>query len=123
MAQDAAKNSKFSLVESDQRKAAFLRAVARETEAQFEVIAQRIEDIPLQVCDVISARALARLDVLVGHAALHLGKGGEALFLKGQKHKEEIEVARKSWQFRCEVIESLTDSKAVVLKIGEIQRA
>ena len=54
----------ISLIESDQRKCAFLRSVLRETGAKGNILAQRIEQAPPQNAQVISARALADLDLL-----------------------------------------------------------
>ena len=48
----------IKLIESDQRKCAFLRTVLRETGVTGQVIANRIEDIPPQNASVLSARAL-----------------------------------------------------------------
>ena len=52
---------KVTLVESDQRKCAFLRSVIREAGLSATVIAARIEEVPPLSATVISARALAPL--------------------------------------------------------------
>ena len=113
---------KTVLIESDQRKAAFLRTVARETSG-FKVISKRIEDVPPQNADVVSARALAPLSVLLGYVQPHLKDGGSAVLLKGKKAKDEIREALEHWRFDCETYPSKTDPEAVVLKIGDIQSA
>ena len=113
---------KTVLIESDQRKAAFLRTVARET-CGFKVISKRIEDVPPQNADVVSARALAPLSVLLGYVQPHLKDGGSAVLLKGKKAKDEIREALEHWRFDCETYPSKTDPEAVVLKIGDIQSA
>jgi len=51
--------AQFILIESDQRKAAFLRTAARELGLSVVVIAERIELAPEQDADVVSARALS----------------------------------------------------------------
>lgn len=111
-----------ALIESDQRKAAFLRAVARETGVVMQIYAARIEEVAPLNADVVSARALAPLTKLLGYAERHLAHGGKAIFLKGANVAQEIESALESWRFDCEVFPSKTDPDAVILKIGGIER-
>ncbi|SLN24622.1 Ribosomal RNA small subunit methyltransferase G [Pseudoruegeria aquimaris] len=113
---------RFTLIESDQRKAAFLRTVARDTGAKVDVLAKRIESVPPQNADVLSARALASLDKLFEFAECHLKPTGRALFPKGESYQQEIEEARARWHFSADVIPSITDGKAVVLSIGGLER-
>lgn len=114
--------AKTTLVESDQRKAAFLRTVIRETEISANVIVNRIETVPALGVDVVSARALADLPALLGFADLHMQHSGTAIFPKGKKWKSEVELARASWNFTYEAIQSITEPEAVVLKIRGITR-
>lgn len=112
----------FTLVESDQRKAAFLRALAREIGAKFTVISCRVEDLEPQAADVLSARALAPLPKLLDYASKQLAPNGTALFLKGASFADELANAKKTWSFRVEIVPSVTDKEAAILKIGEIER-
>lgn len=110
------------LVESDQRKATFLRTVSRETNVPFRVIAKRIEDIePLQA-DVVSARALAALPDLLHLADFHMAPTGCALFQKGATWRNEVVEAQKQWRFSCETHRSETGPDAAILKIGDLSR-
>ncbi|MCR9110805.1 16S rRNA (guanine(527)-N(7))-methyltransferase RsmG [Marivita sp. XM-24bin2] len=111
-----------TLVESDQRKATFLRTVSRETKTPFKVIAKRIEDIPPLNADVVSARALAPLDILLGFADRHLSENGTALFMKGSDWQNEVADARKKWRFTYEPHNSKTQPNAAVLEIGGLSR-
>ena len=112
-----------TLIESDQRKATFLRAVARETETSFTVLAERCESAARLEADVISARALAPLDVLLGYVSRHIARTGTALLSKGASAASEVELAEKTWSFTCKSIPSMTDTDAAILKIGEIKLA
>ncbi|WP_328598866.1 16S rRNA (guanine(527)-N(7))-methyltransferase RsmG [Pseudooceanicola pacificus] len=114
--------TKVSLVESDQRKATFLRTVLRETGTTANVITKRIEEADPLGADILSARALASLDRLLAFAERHLQAGGTCLFHKGETWREEVEAARAQWRFQSEAIESKTNPRAVVLKIGGIER-
>ncbi|MFA8386035.1 MAG: 16S rRNA (guanine(527)-N(7))-methyltransferase RsmG [Pelagibaca sp.] len=111
-----------TLIESDQRKAAFLRTVSRETKTPFTVVAERIENVPAMQSDVISARALAPLDELLGFAELHLAPAGVALFMKGGSWRTEMEAAQKKWRFTCEAHTSVTHPDAAILEIGGLSR-
>jgi 16S rRNA (guanine527-N7)-methyltransferase len=111
------------LVESDQRKAAFLRTCAREMDVPMTVIAQRIEQIDPQNADVVSARALSQLGHLLAHAEQHMKPTGTAIFMKGGQWQAELEDTRKNWRFSYEATPSKTNSDAAILKIRDIERA
>jgi 16S rRNA (guanine527-N7)-methyltransferase len=122
MAKVDAPNIKFHLVESDLRKATFLRNTAREVDVQVVVHSERIEKMNSLQSDIISARALASLDKLLEFSTLHLNKSGVALFPKGASYHEEIENAKRHWDFDCKKYQSKTDPNSVILKIGNITR-
>ncbi len=113
---------KVTLIESDQRKSAFLRAVIRETGVSCTVIAERIEKAKRQDANIVSARALADLTELLAYSERHLATGGTALFPKGVTWQKELELARTQWSFDVEVIESQTMPGAAILKIEGASR-
>lgn len=117
MAVETRPGCRFTLIESDQRKSAFLRTVIRETQVNARVLAERIEKAPPQQADVLSARALADLTQLLMYAQQHLAEGGTALFPKGVTWQKELSDARDRWRFDVEVIESNTQPEAAILKI------
>lgn len=110
------------LVESDQRKAAFLRTVIREFGLAAEVKTERIETLAPLSADVVSARALADLSKLLEFSCRHLGSAGIALFLKGKSWQEEVAQAQENWHFDYEAIPSLTSPESVILKIAGVRR-
>lgn len=112
---------RVTLVESDQRKATFLRTVARETGLSVTVLARRIEDVAPIGSDVLSARALAPLPKLLAFASRHC-PDGTCLFPKGAGFREELSRALETWAFHCDKIESRTDPAAIILRIGTIAR-
>ncbi len=115
-------STRVTCVDSDLRKGAFLRVVAHDLDVPLEVVTARIEDLPPCGADVVSARALAPLPVLLPLAARHLAHGGICLFPKGKSWREELEAARRSWHFSCDVLPSRTRADAVILRIGEPSR-
>lgn len=112
----------FTLVESDQRKAAFLLSVSNALGLSTKVITERIEVIAPLDADVISARAVATLDKLFIWAAPHAHKSTVWLFPKGISYESELTAARKHWHIETEVIPSVTDSSSVILKIKDFER-
>ena len=112
----------FVLVESDQRKAAFLSTVVRETEVECRVLARRIEEVDPQNASTLSARALADLPTLLGFADRHLAPDGVALFPKGKTWKNEVVTARGQWSFSVNSITSWTQAEAAVLQIKGVSR-
>ncbi len=80
------------LVESVGRKAEFLRRAASALGLErAEVVALRAEEwrAGLEACDVVCARALARMDVLAEYAAPLLREGGALVAWKGRRDAEE----------------------------------
>ena len=110
-----------SLVESDQRKAAFLREAARQMGLSVVVHGLRVADVPPHSADVISARALAALTDLCDMAHPHLAPNGICLFQKGARHADEVEVAQSKWHIAYEIIPSVTDPDAVVMRIERLR--
>ena len=111
------------LVESDKRKSAFLRTINRELSLNVRVYSSRIEGLKLQQVDVITARAVAPLDILLRLSSLHINKNTICIFPKGKNWKKEVKKAQKQWKFDLEVIKSKTQAGAVVLKMGSITSA
>ncbi|WP_249218756.1 16S rRNA (guanine(527)-N(7))-methyltransferase RsmG [Falsirhodobacter algicola] len=113
---------RITLVESDARKCVFLREVARQLDLNVIVQTSRIETLAPQNADIVSARALAGLDQLMGYAHRHLKPGGGCNFLKGAGWEQEVRDARTHWAFDCQHVPSHTRSDAVILKIRGLSR-
>ena len=108
------------LIESDQRKAAFLREAARATGADVTVHAERIEDVPPLACPVVTARALAPLDRLLPWVHRHLGKGGKSVLLKGRDAEQELTHAGRNWTMDITRRPSLSDPSGSVIIISNL---
>lgn len=111
------------LIESDARKAAFLREAARITGAAVTVHAARSEAVPGVAADVVTARAFAPLDRLLAAAARLWTPNTLGLFLKGQDIDAELTEAAKCWRFTTERLPSRSDPSGVVLRVGGLSRA
>ena len=113
----------MTMVESDKRKSVFLRTAIRELDLNAAVLNARIEKLDPVQADVISARALAELDVLLALAEPHFGKNTVCLFQKGENWQKELSKAQQSWSFQCDITKSETQPGAIILKLGEVSRA
>jgi 16S rRNA (guanine527-N7)-methyltransferase len=114
--------SGVQLVESDQRKAQFLREAARVTQAPVVVHAGRIEQLELRA-DVVTARALAPLPRLLELAVPFLTDQSLCLFLKGETAPDELTQARQNWHMQCAIVPSRSGSRGVLLKLEGVGRA
>lgn len=110
------------LIESDQRKCAFLREAARVTGTSVTIHNARIEQVPPLGADVVTARALAPLEKLLGWAERHLLPEGHCVFLKGRGVEDELTLAAKEWNITSERFPSLTDPSATILHLKEVRR-
>jgi len=114
------------LVESNQKKAAFLRVCLRECEARGAVHAIRIEEAPKVIpnCDVISARALAELDVLLDYAApwVERNENIRLLLHKGRDYEREVQKARGRWEFDLVKHSSVVERDSVILELNRPRR-
>jgi 16S rRNA (guanine527-N7)-methyltransferase len=109
------------LVESIQKKAAFLREAAQQIQVPAAVHAVRIEDFGKNTdikAEVVTARALAPLDHLMRLAHPLLTSGALGLFPKGQDVEGELTAASKSWNIEASLVPSKTSpaSRIVVVK-------
>ncbi len=111
------------LIESDQRKAAFLREAKRVTEsANVTIHAQRAEKMGPFKADAVVARAVAPLDQLLYIAEPFLTSHSLCLFLKGKAAEAELTEARKTWRMKAETLQSRADPAGVILRIGAVSR-
>ncbi len=122
LAAETAPQMPVGLVESDARKSAFLLQAGVAMGISPKIHVERAEYLAPQAADVVSARALAPLDKLLGYSARHLKMGGCCLFSKGESVETELTEARKYWTFEVQKTPSLTDSGGVILRIGDLGR-
>ena len=116
-------NIEMHLIESDTRKATFLRTCARELGLAITVHAQRSDQVEPLMADIVSARALAPLDHLLDMVSRHIAADGTALLPKGEKAAEELAIAQESWSFSAKQHPSDTRKGAIILQIEAITRA
>ena len=110
------------LIESNKKKAAFLREAVRVTGAPAVVHAERVADFAQASrgeLDAVTARALAPLPELLSIAYPLLKRGALGLFPKGQDVEAELTQATKCWSIQASLVPSRTDPKSRVVVIRE----
>ncbi len=110
------------LVESDMRKAVFLREAVRVTGATASVHALRIDRMKPVVAEVVTARALAPLSELLEISERFRGPGTICLFPKGETVREELTDAIKQWKMTAHQSPSLSDPSGCILRLENITR-
>ena len=112
------------LLDSDQRKCAFLRQVAVDCGVvdRVTIHSKRIEQVTGIAADVVTARACAPLDDLLTLAEPFIGEKGTGLFLKGAQAEEELTQAQRHWTMRLDRRESISDPAGVILIVTHLQR-
>ncbi|WP_315925917.1 16S rRNA (guanine(527)-N(7))-methyltransferase RsmG [Mesorhizobium sp. SP-1A] len=120
----ADRSGSIDLVESNRKKAGFLQATVGQFGLPARVFARRIEDTYslIERPDVVTARALASLDMLLDLSSPWLMAGARGLFHKGRDYEREIEESAHRWQFDLVQHKSLVDPSGVVLEISGLRR-
>ena len=119
-------SARVTLVESNQKKCAFLRETARIAGLPVEIIPLRIDAASLTLqkrqWDVVSARALAPLTTLLEMTSKFIEAGSIGLFPKGRDVDDELLVAERTWNFSCDLIQSMTEPDARIVKVRSVQK-
>ena len=117
---------RISLVEANARRCAFLREVAQATDSAVSVIEGRLEAPALRAqlapAGRIVARACAPLRDLLDLVFPILDSRTSCIFPKGRRYHAELEAARRRWTFRVEMLPSVTDAEARILRISDVER-
>lgn len=117
--------TRHTLIESDTRKAAFLREVARETRVAVEILPARIElpETAAKVAEVncVTARALAPLPRLIPLVAPFFSDATVGLFLKGREFAAELEQAQLGWTFDVQLHPSVTDGEGRIVEVSRLR--
>lgn len=115
-------NRPVTLVESDQRKALFLKTIKRELGLNLDILTERVESVGVTGFDVVSARAFTSLDALLLHASRLIAQNGIALFPKGRRYADELNQAMLNWDFELEALPSITSPDSRILCISRIKK-
>ena len=106
--------------ESVGKKCAFLSAAAERMGLNVRIENARIEALPPKAFDVLTARALAALPLLLSYAQRLTGPNSVCLFLKGQNLGSELTEAHKSWNMETSQVPSKTDPSGAILVVRKL---
>ncbi|WP_175868669.1 16S rRNA (guanine(527)-N(7))-methyltransferase RsmG [Bartonella gabonensis] len=113
----------INLVESNGKKVSFLRTVIAQLNLPATVYHARIEDVyqKIPTSDIITARGLAPLNVLLQLIFPLLTEKTVALLQKGRDYATEIKNASANWHFDLLIHKSKVDENSVILEISHIR--
>jgi 16S rRNA (guanine527-N7)-methyltransferase len=109
-----------TLYEATAKKCAFLAVVAERLRLPVTIRNARMEEVPPQPFDVVTARACAPLPKLLDYAQKFTAPNSVCLFLKGQNLGLELTEAHKSWKMKIRQIASQTHSSGTILEVTEL---
>jgi 16S rRNA (guanine527-N7)-methyltransferase len=113
------------LVESNARKAAFLRAAVAATESPAVVHAVRMEKFVESFAgrpDIVTARAVSPLSSLIGECLPLLQRGATGIYPKGQDVEAELTEATRYWKLTADLVPSRTEAKARIVRVRAAER-
>jgi len=115
----------IDLVESNRKKAGFLQAMIGQFGLPARVTARRIEEAHAIVAqpEIVTARALAPLGILLDLSAPWLLAGARGLFHKGRDYRREVEESALRWRFDLVEHQSIVDPQSVILELRDLRRA
>ena len=116
---------RIDLVESSNKKAAFLKSVLGSLGAPATVHVCRIEDAHTRtgMPEIVTARALAPLPKLLELAEPWLAGGATGLFHKGREYAAETAESRDGWRFDLIEHRSRIDPSSRILELSNVARA
>jgi 16S rRNA (guanine527-N7)-methyltransferase len=116
--------TRIHLIESNGKKAAFLREAARATATPAIVHAIRAEKFGescAEPIEAVTARALAPLKTLCDQAFPFIARGAVGLFPKGQDVDGELTEAAKYWKLEALKVPSKTSPKGSIVLIRGLE--
>lgn len=109
------------LIDSLGKRCRFLQQIVDTLDLPATVINGRAEHQTIKV-DIVTARAVAAMEKLLGYAQPYFQRGAQGLFLKGEKAASELNDAAKVWQFEAELSESQSDPRGRIVHIRSLRR-
>lgn len=109
------------LIDSLGKRCRFLQTIVDELDLPATVINGRAEDHTVKV-DVVTARAVAPMEKLLGYAQGYIRAGAQAVFLKGEKAEAELMEARKVWHLESDLSVSRSDPRGRIVTVRSLRR-
>lgn len=114
---------RVTLIEPRRLRADFLKRCAEVLDVDVAILQAKAEGVSIeQPVDVVSARAVAKLDTLFAASAHFSTKNTTYILPKGEGAKSEVAVARRSWHGTFHVEQSIVDPKSGIVVARGIAR-
>ena len=108
------------LIDSLQKRCRFLQTIVDELALPATVVWGRAEEQAIKV-DVVTARAVAPMERLLGYAQPYLSRGAQGLFLKGEKAEAELLEASKAWHVEADLSVSRSDPRGRIVTVRSLR--
>ena len=108
------------LIDSLQKRCRFLQTIVDELALPATVVWGRAEEQAIKV-DVVTARAVAPMEKLLGYAQPYLSRGAQGLFLKGEKAEAELLDASKAWHVEADLSVSRSDPRGRIVTVRSVK--
>ena len=112
--------SDIILCENNHKKASFLSAVKKECKLKVHIFKGKIENYNNKNVKIIVSRAFAPLNFLLKSIKHMINPDTILVIHKGEKYLEELEEARKYYEFSSQCYDSVTNPLARIVKIKNI---
>ncbi|WP_461343191.1 16S rRNA (guanine(527)-N(7))-methyltransferase RsmG [Brevundimonas sp. GN22] len=109
------------LIDSLGKRCRFLQTVVDALNLPATVINGRAEEQQVKV-DIVTARAVAPMEKLLGYAQPYFQRGAKGLFLKGEKAEAELKQAATVWHFDSDLTVSRSDARGRIVSVGSLRR-
>ncbi len=123
MSQADNRQTKFKLIESIEKKTVYLNDVKEKLDLKnVEIINERSENLKLQPANFVTARAVADLNKLFSFLFPLTDKNTVLILPKGKTFLQEINQAKKNWNFDLKVEKNTVHEEGVVLLVSSLRR-
>ena len=109
------------LIDSLGKRCRFLQTVVDRLKLPATVINGRAEEQQVKV-EIVTARAVAAMEKLLGYAQPYFQRGAKGLFLKGEKAEAELKDAASVWHFDSNLSVSRSDPRGRIVSVGSLRR-
>lgn len=109
------------LVDSLGKRCRFLQTVVDALDLPATVVYGRAEEQDIEA-DIVTARAVAPMEKLLGYAQPYFQRGAKGIFLKGEKAEAELKQAATVWQFDSNLTVSRSDPRGRIISVGSLRR-
>jgi 16S rRNA (guanine527-N7)-methyltransferase len=109
------------LIDSLGKRCRFLQTIVDALDLPATVINGRAEEQQVKV-EIVTARAVAAMEKLLGYAQPYFQRGAKGLFLKGEKAEAELKEAARIWHFESKLEVSRSDPRGRIVSVGSLRR-